>query len=200
MEEERRLAYVGITRAQHRLYLTHAWARMIFGQTQYNPPSRFLEEIPDGLMEEAHGSRGNSRRLRARHLGVRVGVELRRFGTLVAGQCPRPGRWHATARVADGGRRRLRVRRPGSSGRHGPASLGAPSRRGPTRWACKHRRRRHAQAKWGEGVILDLRGSGDKTEVVVRFPSAGREDPAPGLGPPGKGRLNVRTCREAPEL
>ncbi|MEL7157932.1 MAG: UvrD-helicase domain-containing protein, partial [Actinomycetota bacterium] len=39
MEEERRLAYVGITRAQDRLYLTHAWARMIFGQTQYNPPS-----------------------------------------------------------------------------------------------------------------------------------------------------------------
>ena len=42
LEEERRLAYVGITRAQRRLYLCHAWSRTLFGQTQYNPASRFL--------------------------------------------------------------------------------------------------------------------------------------------------------------
>ena len=46
LEEERRLAYVGITRARERLYLWHAWSRTLFGQTQYNPPSRFLNEIP----------------------------------------------------------------------------------------------------------------------------------------------------------
>src|SRR5205823_13643660 len=51
LEEERRLAYVGITRAQERLYLTHAWSRTLFGQTQYNPPSRFLGEIPEALLE-----------------------------------------------------------------------------------------------------------------------------------------------------
>ena len=55
LEEERRLAYVGITRAEERLYLTHAWSRMLFGSTQYNPPSRFLDEIPDELMVEAEG-------------------------------------------------------------------------------------------------------------------------------------------------
>ncbi|MEY4247973.1 MAG: hypothetical protein RIS69_1520, partial [Actinomycetota bacterium] len=49
LEEERRLAYVGITRAQERLFLTHAWSRQQFGTTQYNPPSRFLEEIPEEL-------------------------------------------------------------------------------------------------------------------------------------------------------
>src|SRR5690606_23112366 len=49
LEEERRLAYVGITRARERLYLSHAWSRTIFGSTQYNPPSRFLDEIPEGL-------------------------------------------------------------------------------------------------------------------------------------------------------
>ena len=38
LEEERRLAYVGITRARERLYLTHAWSRTLFGGTQYNPP------------------------------------------------------------------------------------------------------------------------------------------------------------------
>ena len=44
LEEERRLAYVGITRAQDRLYLTSAWSRMLFGGSNYNPPSRFLTE------------------------------------------------------------------------------------------------------------------------------------------------------------
>ncbi|MGY1437532.1 DNA helicase PcrA [Streptomyces reniochalinae] len=46
LEEERRLAYVGITRAQERLYLTRATLRSAWGQPSYNPPSRFLEEIP----------------------------------------------------------------------------------------------------------------------------------------------------------
>ena len=49
MEEERRLAYVGITRAMKRLYMSHAWSRQLFGSTQYNPPSRFFDEIPETL-------------------------------------------------------------------------------------------------------------------------------------------------------
>ncbi len=53
LEEERRLAYVGITRAQEHLYLTHATTRNMFGATNYNSPSRFLGEIPDSLVEEA---------------------------------------------------------------------------------------------------------------------------------------------------
>jgi DNA helicase-2/ATP-dependent DNA helicase PcrA len=55
MEEERRLAYVGITRARRRLYITHAWNRSLFGATSYNPPSRFLAEIPAELVEETGG-------------------------------------------------------------------------------------------------------------------------------------------------
>jgi DNA helicase II / ATP-dependent DNA helicase PcrA len=51
LEEERRLAYVAITRARHRLYLSHAQTRMLHGQTRYNIPSRFLEEIPRELMK-----------------------------------------------------------------------------------------------------------------------------------------------------
>jgi DNA helicase-2/ATP-dependent DNA helicase PcrA len=53
MEEERRLAYVGITRAQDRLYLTSAWSRMLYGGTNYNPPSRFVAEIPSELIDKA---------------------------------------------------------------------------------------------------------------------------------------------------
>ncbi|GAA3049279.1 hypothetical protein GCM10020000_32250 [Streptomyces olivoverticillatus] len=47
LEEERRLAYVGITRARERLYLTRASMRSAWGQPSYNPASRFLEEIPE---------------------------------------------------------------------------------------------------------------------------------------------------------
>ncbi len=52
VEEERRLAYVGITRAKRRLYLSHANSRMLFGTTQRNLPSRFIIEIPDALTEK----------------------------------------------------------------------------------------------------------------------------------------------------
>lgn len=51
LEEERRLAYVGITRARQRLYVTRASMRSAWGQPSYNPPSRFLEEIPESLIE-----------------------------------------------------------------------------------------------------------------------------------------------------
>jgi len=55
LEEERRLAYVGITRARERLYLCNAWSRTLFGTTSYNPPSRFLGEIPNDLVRELEG-------------------------------------------------------------------------------------------------------------------------------------------------
>jgi DNA helicase-2/ATP-dependent DNA helicase PcrA len=56
LEEERRLAYVGITRAQERLYLTHAWSRSLWGGTSYNPVSRFVSEVPDDLVDLIQGA------------------------------------------------------------------------------------------------------------------------------------------------
>jgi len=52
LEEERRLCYVGMTRAMQKLYLTHAESRRLYGQEQYNRPSRFLREIPSDCVEE----------------------------------------------------------------------------------------------------------------------------------------------------
>ena len=52
LEEERRLAYVGITRAETNLHLSYAWKRTLFGQTLYNPISRFVAEIPEEFKEE----------------------------------------------------------------------------------------------------------------------------------------------------
>ncbi|MEP2373217.1 DNA helicase PcrA [Ilumatobacter sp.] len=60
MEEERRLAYVGITRAMQKLYMSHAWSRQLFGSTQYNPPSRFFDEIPTELIESKGNVTGRS--------------------------------------------------------------------------------------------------------------------------------------------
>jgi DNA helicase-2/ATP-dependent DNA helicase PcrA len=51
IEEERRLAYVGLTRAKERLYLTRAESRSSWGAPNYNPPSRFLDEIPEDVIE-----------------------------------------------------------------------------------------------------------------------------------------------------
>jgi len=51
MEEERRLCYVGITRAKNRVYLIYARVRRIYGSTQINNPSRFITDIPEHLVE-----------------------------------------------------------------------------------------------------------------------------------------------------
>ncbi len=51
LEEERRLMYVAVTRARQRLYLSHAQSRMLHGQVRYGIPSRFLDEIPEGLIK-----------------------------------------------------------------------------------------------------------------------------------------------------
>lgn len=56
IEEERRLCYVGFTRAKERLYLTNAKKRMLYGKTSQNPPSRFISEIDDALIETSNMS------------------------------------------------------------------------------------------------------------------------------------------------
>ncbi|HVL63616.1 MAG TPA: UvrD-helicase domain-containing protein [Actinomycetota bacterium] len=87
LEEERRLCYVGITRAMERLYLVHAWSRSLWGSVNYNPASRFLAEIPEDLVHLA-GERGSAsparpagtpgapRRPRTDPSAFRIGMEV----------------------------------------------------------------------------------------------------------------------------
>jgi DNA helicase-2/ATP-dependent DNA helicase PcrA len=111
MQEERRLAYVGITRARERLFLTHAYQRMLYGATQHNPVSTFIREIPEEhLISTGVGSAGFERAARGR--GDRYG---------------RPG-WREPQRGEDGGRvfgagggRREAVQPPASSYTSGDA-------------------------------------------------------------------------------
>jgi DNA helicase-2/ATP-dependent DNA helicase PcrA len=65
LEEERRLCYVGITRAEQRLHLTRAWSRNLWGQSQYNGPSRFLGEIPEHLVTSVKRHRSTGQQLPA---------------------------------------------------------------------------------------------------------------------------------------
>ena len=82
MEEERRLMYVGVTRAKEKVYLLFTGERNIFGSTQINPPSRFINDIPEHLIEieerkEESGllSNGNSRKSFFRRSSKKVKME-----------------------------------------------------------------------------------------------------------------------------
>lgn len=108
LEEERRLCYVGLTRAEERLYLTRAWSRTLFGQNNYNGPSRFLSEIPDHLTSKAKRMR------RSRTLEARSQVSTVSDADIETGD-----------------------------------------------------RVRHSH--WGEGVVREIVGAGDRAEAVVVF-------------------------------
>ncbi|MFT6549441.1 MAG: DNA helicase-2/ATP-dependent DNA helicase PcrA [Acidimicrobiales bacterium] len=164
LAEERRLAYVGITRARERLFLSHAWSRMLHGQTQYNPPSRFLDEIPPDLMVEAEGSR----RAGARAGG---GGGDRRSQTESSGGSD----WFDPVPPRHGG--------PGGSGAE-PDGLVFGSGSGPPRDPGPSSTMAHelglkvgddvVHRAWGDGLVLSVSGEGDRAEAVVRF--AGRGD------------------------
>ena len=157
LEEERRLAYVGITRAMEKLHLTSAWSRMMHGQTQYNPPSRFLDEIPSELMDEIGGTRMlRSRRDRdggGRTYGGGGGSEVPTGRTFGGG-----GRDSHTDDVVE-------------------AALAAANKPTPSGAEAMGLKVgddvRHSQ--WGEGVITDIEGAGDKAEASVYFGSVGEK-------------------------
>ncbi len=162
LEEERRLAYVGITRAQRRLHLTHAWSRSLFGTTQYNPPSRFLEEIPDELVEvkgDGGGRAGAGRssyRWRDR-VGAAEPPTQRRRSPLSS--------YDPDDDDADAHRERV-VEAALRAGRSRPAPSGAESLGLRVGDDVSH-------PTFGEGIILEVRGEGDRAEATIRFREVG---------------------------
>jgi len=149
LEEERRLAYVGITRAQRRLYLCHAWSRTLFGQTQYNPASRFLAELPEHLLElKEHESRSRPRRdgrPPARTKAERSYSVVGLPGT--SGRTDVEPGWTAP--------------RPAGVSRREPVGISA----GDT---VIHER-------WGEGVVTTVSGMGDDAEATISFSDVGEK-------------------------
>ena len=152
LEEERRLAYVGITRAEQRLHVTHAASRNLYGSNQYNPPSRFLDEIPTELVDEEESTastrRSSSRRGQDRWDSTRE--------------------WKVDQAMRAGGRREslgTGIAAPAQAGRKTTGAHEIGLKVGDD---VKH-------STWGEGVIILIEGQGEKAEAVVRFPSVGEK-------------------------
>jgi DNA helicase-2/ATP-dependent DNA helicase PcrA len=155
LEEERRLAYVGITRARERLYLTNAWSRTLFGATSYNLPSRFLREVPEELVSVAPGQ-------------AKGGAGASRSG---------PAGWGDSSPAFGAGRSSFNVRSspPVSFDRRPtPAERLAGRQRGALDLGLApgdevvHR-------QWGRGTVAAIAGQGERAMAEVDFPGLGRK-------------------------
>jgi len=143
LEEERRLMYVAVTRARQRLYLSFAQTRMLHGQTRYNLPSRFLEEIPVGLLKWL------TPKLKSGYAGA--------FGSKAA----------SGYKVASGSAAAPR-HKPDQSWGAEPVSL----RRSQEDSGYSIGQNVH-HSKFGAGVIISAEGSGSDARVQVNFSHAG---------------------------
>lgn len=147
LEEERRLAYVAITRARQRLYLSHSQTRMLHGQTRYNLKSRFFDELPEGALKWLTPKNGG-------------------FGQFGAGSMAgRAGGAGAGARFGS------------SYGSGGRAAETYGSGAVPVQKAAPSHGLRIGQQvfhnKFGEGTVTALEGSGDDARAQINFPRHG---------------------------
>jgi DNA helicase-2/ATP-dependent DNA helicase PcrA len=161
MEEERRLAYVGITRAEERLFLTCARMRTLFGRTNVNAPSRFLQEIPAELLDGSPvadrgygggGGGGFAQRDAARSPFGGTGFP--------SGGAARAGMAQRTAATAGSPFARPAAQAGSKLPGHG-AAAGLDWKVGDK---VKH-------GKWGTGTVVKVKGTGDDMELDIAFPS-----------------------------
>ncbi len=197
MEEERRLAYVGITRAKRRLFLSHAWRRNTWGGGGQGIPSRFLLEIPPELMSGPQLRPGSHDAgmdldpdLVFRERGSRFGAGIRagggayRQGSGVPG-APRAGESFRPTRDLEAKRDAFAAGAPsGSLGRMPSPAGGGAGARGviPPRPIVPGERRyrdgdRIRHARWGDGLVITSKLTRDDEEVQVVFkdPTVGRK-------------------------
>ncbi len=188
LEEERRLAYVGITRAKRRLFLSHAWRRATWGMGQASVPSRFLLEIPAELMD---GPRLGGTDEGDLDLDLVFGARrTSRFGTPPRGSAGtrpayqqgsgRPGAPPAGERFRPG--RDLAARRDAfddgaPSGTLRPASVPSDRSIKPARAIIPGERRFHdgdrvRHGRWGDGIVVMSKLTRDDEEVTVAFRDA----------------------------
>jgi DNA helicase-2/ATP-dependent DNA helicase PcrA len=161
LSEERRLAYVGLTRARQRLLVTRAETRSMWGQPQYNPPSRFLSEIPESLINWENtgsfsGGFGSG--------GFSSGYGSGGYSSGYSGG----SRSFGSSRSA-GGSSRSRSNVSSSS----PVA-GFPNRIRPNREVISVEvGEKVSHESFGLGTVTEVNGVGDKTVAVVDFGSAG---------------------------
>ena len=168
MEEERRLAYVGITRAMQRLYMSHAWSRQLFGSTQYNPPSRFFDEIPAHLIESKGNVTGRSSYGRQSY---------RRRSDSDFGDPPAFRRGSGSGRDINADILDAKADQDAHRDRVVEAAIRSGSKPAPSPSNSQDLGLRIGDdvehPAFGDGVIIDISGTGEKAEATINFPGAG---------------------------
>ncbi|HLN18161.1 MAG TPA: UvrD-helicase domain-containing protein [Acidimicrobiales bacterium] len=170
LEEERRLCYVGITRARRFLYLSHAWTRTLWGMTQHNIPSRFLAELPEELVRDVESVIGAGRLRRGPGRMPGGPFSDRSFGP--RGPFPTSSS-RTSVRLDVGGEEEGRVfgagTGPTARRRAARTSTGAESLNLVAGEPVVHEH-------WGRGVVLSTKGEGDRATATVQFDSVGKKN------------------------
>lgn len=153
LEEERRLAYVGITRAEKILYLTNAKSRMLYGERRYNEPTCFLREISSALLDYQGLARPENSPYKVSY----INSDTSKFGQGMS--------------LAQAMQERKRQAAP-SSISTGSLPFGKSSQpsKPEVAWAIGdivHHK------KWGDGTVLAVSGSGNSQELKINFPEVG---------------------------
>jgi DNA helicase-2/ATP-dependent DNA helicase PcrA len=175
LEEERRLCYVGFTRARRRLYLSHALRRLVRGSPMPQEPSRFLAEIPEALTEPAYPSAG-ARMRRPLPLwadsrgGAPAGPGGRRHAGASPGEEAHGAMWRrmGSRRPNGGGRSHERAAGEESGKVFGAADWGEGASEYPPGSRVEH-------PLFGQGQVETSEGSGEKLKLTIRFPGHGRK-------------------------
>lgn len=170
LEEERRLAYVGITRAEEELFLTCARMRTLFGRTAANAPSRFLQEIPPELLEKVSmgGSIGGgfSRTGRTSSWGSSGG------GSAAASSASRGSTGSsAWGTPSSFGRPSAGAAAPSPAAAAKPPAFRAPQPAAGGAVPDYKASDKVSHGKWGIGTVVSVKGSGDDTELQIAFPA-----------------------------
>ena len=178
LEEERRLMYVGITRARKRLYLSCARRRTLYNQEKYNEPSRFLKEIPERLVEEIDR---NSRSVFGQLPAARRGdPPARRTGIL-------SGRQSLPVAHRELGKPKLTLRGASLDSIPGVQKGFVPSKaREEAHSALDHLFRpgdRVLHRKFGAGVVREVTGSGSAARIRILFTAYGEKEFALSIAP-----------------
>ncbi|MDR2977004.1 MAG: DNA helicase PcrA [Streptococcaceae bacterium] len=156
LEEERRLAYVGITRAKEELYLTNANSRVLYGKSSYNRPSRFISEINEDLLDFAGQAHG-----RDSGFNVLFSSNNSRF---TAGR----GRSTSNSSIQQPHKNLYRAHQDGKL----PWQKSQADEKPAVDWQMGDTAR---HKKWGDGVVLAVTGSGNNLELKINFPSVGQK-------------------------
>jgi DNA helicase-2/ATP-dependent DNA helicase PcrA len=144
LAEERRLAYVGLTRARKRLYITRSESRSMWGQSQYNPASQFIQEVPAELID-----------------WKREGTERPSFGSGGGFGSSRYGGSFWGAGTSEGQR--------GTAAGSAPAAVRAGRVQPQKEVIALAVGDKVSHTSFGNGTVLSLEGAGDKTVAKVKF-------------------------------